>query len=158
MFFCMRWWLQLHSVVRYKFLKDEITLRQTKFRPIWTKFRFVKTIFRFAETKFRFVEAKLRSNDTKFRNKISSHTAKFRFYSSHCLRNFADIRTVEALKFAAFSSETKVRNLITEIRVISLISANFACIFFLHIIVYACWLCFWFAFFQMKDSTDFYDF
>ena len=133
----MRWWLQLHSVVRYKFLKDEITLRQTKFRPIWTKFRFVeakfrfvKTIFRFAETKFRFVEAKLRSNDTKFRNKISSHTAKFRFYSSHCLRNFADIRTVEALKFAAFSSETKVRNLITEIRVISLISANFACIFF----------------------------
>ena len=24
--------------------------------------------------------------------------------------------------------------------------------------LYACWLCFWFAFFRMKDSTDFYDF
>ena len=23
--------------------------------------------------------------------------------------------------------------------------------------LYACWLCFWFAFFRMKDSTDFYD-
>ena len=24
--------------------------------------------------------------------------------------------------------------------------------------LYACWLCFWFAFFRMKDSTDLYDF
>ena len=24
--------------------------------------------------------------------------------------------------------------------------------------LYARWLCFWFAFFRMKDSTDFYDF
>ena len=24
--------------------------------------------------------------------------------------------------------------------------------------LYACWLCFLFAFFRMKDSTDFYDF
>ena len=24
--------------------------------------------------------------------------------------------------------------------------------------LYACWLCFWFAFFRMKESTDFYDF
>ena len=24
--------------------------------------------------------------------------------------------------------------------------------------LYACWLCFWFAFFRMKHSTDFYDF
>ena len=24
--------------------------------------------------------------------------------------------------------------------------------------LYACWLCFWFAYFRMKDSTDFYDF
>ena len=72
------------------------------------------------------MEAKLRSNDTKFRptgtkfpNEVSSHAAKFRFDSSRCLRNFA-----------AFSSETKVRNLIAEIRVISLISANFVCISF----------------------------
>ena len=24
--------------------------------------------------------------------------------------------------------------------------------------LYACWLCFWFAFFRTKDLTDFYDF
>ena len=74
----------------------------------------------------RFVEAKLRSNDTKFRptgtkfpNEVSSHAAKIRFDSSYRLRNFA-----------TFSSERKVRNLIAEIRVISLISANFVCISF----------------------------
>ena len=65
-------------------------------------FRLVQTIFRFAETKFRFVEAKLRSNDTKFRNETSPHAAKFCFDYSPWLRNFADIRTIEAPKFRRF--------------------------------------------------------
>ena len=51
--------------------------------------------------------------------------SKFRFIT---LRNFADIITIEAQKIGR--SETKVRILIAEIRVISLISANFACISF----------------------------
>ena len=79
------------------------------------KFRLVQTISRFAETKFRFVEAKLRSNDTKFRNETSPHAAKFRFDYSPWLRNFADIRTIEAPKFRRFfvwseSSQFDCRN------------------------------------------------
>ena len=72
------------------------------------------------------MEVKLRSNDTKFRL---------------MRRNFVSINhlaceispTLEQQKqrnFTAFSSDAKVRNLIAEIRVISLISVNFACISF----------------------------
>ena len=101
------------SILSYKFLKDKISFQQTKFRPHLneTSFRgseicFVKMIFRFVETKFHFVEAKLCSNDTKFcpsgmkfPYEVSSHTAKFPFDSSHCLQNFANIRTIEGQKF-----------------------------------------------------------
>ena len=61
------------------------------------------------------------------RNSVSCLEISFRFIT---LRNFADIRTIEAPKFRRILSKTKVRILIAEIRVISLISANFACISF----------------------------
>ena len=60
------------------FRRNEISLRQAKLRSNDTKFR---------------------PTGTKFRNEVSSHAAKFRFDSSHCLRNFADIRIIEEPKF-----------------------------------------------------------
>ena len=129
----MRW----NFVAKFRGRWTKFRVIRTKFRFVEAKFRLVQTIFRFAKTKFRFVEAKLCSNDTKFRptatkfrNEISPHAAKF-VSINHLVREI--LPTLEQQKhrnFAAFSSEAKVRNLIAEIRVISLISANFVCISF----------------------------
>ena len=101
------------------------------------KLRFVKTIFRFAETKFRFVEAKLPSNDMKFRptgkkfrNEVSSHAGNFVSIHRIACQISPTLEQQKHRNFAAFTPETKVRNLIPEIRVISPISANFGCISF----------------------------
>ena len=57
--------------------------------------------FPFHETKFHFKKAKLCFNDMKFRpaGMKFRHATKFCFDSSPCLWNFADIRTINALKF-----------------------------------------------------------
>ena len=95
-----------YPVVSYKFLKDEISFRGSEISS-----RRNDISHRFAATKFRFVEAKLRSNDTKFR------LMPLNFVSINllALRNFADIRTIEAPKFRRFfvwseSSQFDCRN------------------------------------------------
>ena len=119
-----------YPVVSYKFLKDEISFRGSEISS-----RRNDISHRFAATKFRFVEAKLRSNDTKFRltgTKFRLMPLNFVSINLLALRNFADIRTIEAPKFRRFFvwSESSQFALIAEIRVISLISANFVCISF----------------------------
>ena len=102
-----------YSVVSYKFLKDEISFRGSEISS-----RRNDISHRFAATKFRFVEAKLRSNDTKFRltgTKFRLMPLNFVSINLLALRNFADIRTIEAPKFRRFfvwseSSQFDCRN------------------------------------------------
>ena len=51
--------------------------------------------------KFGFIEAKLHFNETKFHpaGMKFNHATKFSVDSSPCLRNFANIKTINALKF-----------------------------------------------------------
>ena len=102
-----------YSVVSYKFLKDEISFRESKISS--------------------------RPNDISFRgNEIPLRSKRnFVLMTRHFVSiNHLACEILPALEqqkhrnFAAFSSEAKVRNLIAEIRVISLISANFVCISF----------------------------
>ena len=75
----MSWWLQLYSVV---------------FKNFWkTKIRFARRNFALTKRSF---------DSTKRRDEISSHAAKFRFGSSSSLRNFVDVRTIDASRFSHF--------------------------------------------------------
>ena len=130
LYFCMRWWLQLFCSQLQILERRNFVSWKRNF--VSSKRYFVSPTRDFASSKRNFV---LMTRN--FVQRARNFATKFRLMP----RNFVSINhlaceispTLEQQKhrnFAAFSSEAKVRNLIVEIRVISLISANFVCISF----------------------------
>ena len=130
LYFCMRWWLQLFCSQLQILERRNFVSWKRNF--VSSKRYFVSPKRNFASSKRNFV---LMTRN--FVQRARNFATKFRLIP----RNFVSINhlaceispTLEQQKhrnFAAFLSEAKVRNLMAEIRVISLISANFVCISF----------------------------